>query len=214
MVDVRTPLSLHRGLAGHQSMTVPGPFTQHILTDPHMHGNNRTHDVPRSGTIYNASREGSLGPMGASRNAPSIEANSWNTLQSRAGQSPLLGRVRPGGTVARAASERNQAVSAELSSYKYSDSSMGIARLVQQDRKPEQSREPVRPQPQSSSPSPRRPSHSSMEHKSHRRRSSTGTSIVHHLQIPATINDSKGSLADFAAQVTLTTSLPALRTRH
>lgn len=205
MVDVRTPLSLHRGLAGHQSMMVPGPFTQHILTDPHMYGDNRTHDVPRSGTIYNASREGSLGSMAASRNAPSMEAIAWNTPQPRAGQSPPSGRICPGGTVARAASERNQAVSAELSTYKHSDSSMGIARLVQQDRKPEQSREPVRPQPQpqpqSSSPSLRRPSHSSMKHNSHRRRSSTGTSIVHYLQIPATINDSKGSLADFAAQV-------------
>ena len=34
-----------------------------------------------------------------------------------------------------------------------------------------------------------------------RRRNSDGSEIVHYLQIPSSINDSKGSLAEFAAQV-------------
>ena len=37
--------------------------------------------------------------------------------------------------------------------------------------------------------------------QSSRRRNSEGGEIVHYLQIPSTINDSKGSLAEFAAQV-------------
>ena len=44
---------------------------------------------------------------------------------------------------------------------------------------------------------------------SHRRGNSEGTDIVHYLQIPRSINDSKGSLAEFAAQVRLRlTALP------
>lgn len=35
----------------------------------------------------------------------------------------------------------------------------------------------------------------------HQRRKSDGTDIVHYLQIPRSINDSKGSLSEFAAQV-------------
>lgn len=37
-----------------------------------------------------------------------------------------------------------------------------------------------------------------------RRRNSDGNEIVHYLQIPRSINDSKGSLAEFAAQVLVT----------
>lgn len=37
--------------------------------------------------------------------------------------------------------------------------------------------------------------------QSHRRGNSDGTDIVHYLQIPRSINDSKGSLSEFAAQV-------------
>ena len=39
--------------------------------------------------------------------------------------------------------------------------------------------------------------------QAHRRHSSEGTDIVHYLQIPRSINDSKGSLSEFAAQVSL-----------
>lgn len=37
--------------------------------------------------------------------------------------------------------------------------------------------------------------------QTHQRRKSDGTDIVHYLQIPRSINDSKGSLSEFAAQV-------------
>lgn len=40
-----------------------------------------------------------------------------------------------------------------------------------------------------------------------RRRNSEGSDIVHYLQIPRSINDSKGSLAEFAAQVNAITEL-------
>ena len=39
-----------------------------------------------------------------------------------------------------------------------------------------------------------------------RRRNSEGSDIVHYLQIPRSINDSKGSLAEFAAQVNAVTN--------
>lgn len=51
--------------------------------------------------------------------------------------------------------------------------------------------------------SPRAPKDNTtnQEQSSRRRSSSNGNAIVHYLQIPSTINDSKGSLAEFAAQV-------------
>ena len=44
---------------------------------------------------------------------------------------------------------------------------------------------------------------STSREQSHHQRNSEGTDIVHYLQIPRSINDSKGSLSEFAAQVRL-----------
>ena len=72
------------------------------------------------------------------------------------------------------------------------------------------SRYPSKPQPfydsyqsvqQPQSPAPRGESIRSREQPARRRASSDGNSIVSYLQIPPSINNSKGSLADFAAQV-------------
>ena len=43
--------------------------------------------------------------------------------------------------------------------------------------------------------------HSANREQPHQRQKSDGTDIVHYLQIPRSINDSKGSLSEFAAQV-------------
>lgn len=51
------------------------------------------------------------------------------------------------------------------------------------------------------SPRAHRDNATNQEQSSRRRSSSNGNAIVHYLQIPPTINDSKGSLAEFAAQV-------------
>ncbi len=53
----------------------------------------------------------------------------------------------------------------------------------------------------SQSPASRGQSIGSREQPAHRRASSDGNSIVSYLQIPSSINNSKGSLAEFAAQV-------------
>ncbi|KAI4126751.1 MAG: hypothetical protein LQ347_004849 [Umbilicaria vellea] len=53
------------------------------------------------------------------------------------------------------------------------------------------------------SPRAHRDNTTNLEQSSRRRSSSNGNAIVHYLQIPSTINDSKGSLAEFAAQVSL-----------
>lgn len=59
-------------------------------------------------------------------------------------------------------------------------------------------------QPIKGSQSPRSGAgHPVIRDQSHSRRSSEGTDIVHYLQIPRSINDSKGSLSEFAAQVRL-----------
>ena len=51
------------------------------------------------------------------------------------------------------------------------------------------------------SPRAHRDNTTNQEQPSRRRSSSNGNAIVHYLQIPSTINDSKSSLAEFAAQV-------------
>lgn len=51
------------------------------------------------------------------------------------------------------------------------------------------------------SPRAHRDNTTNQEQASRRRSSSNGNAIVHYLQIPSTINDSKGSLAEFASQV-------------
>lgn len=52
-----------------------------------------------------------------------------------------------------------------------------------------------------SSPPPKKDNPISNEHSARRQASSDSNSIASHLQIPASINDSKGSLPEFAAQV-------------
>ena len=59
----------------------------------------------------------------------------------------------------------------------------------------------LKPASRPQSPRAHRDNPTNQEQSSRRRSSSNGNAIVHYLQIPSTINDSKGSLAEFAAQV-------------
>ena len=191
MVDLANPFSMHQAMSTRPSLTGPGPFS-HSSNNPHMYGDSRSMIGSRASPLVRYSGLGSYRPAGHSRNG------SWDGSSQVNGGTykyslPPHGGTRSNDSAALATGRRPDL----MTSYHGSGYDMNISRLVEK----EMDQKVERTQNQAPSPGSRRPSQAPAEPSSHRRQSSSGHSIVPSLQIPATINDSKGSLAEFAAQV-------------
>ena len=191
MVDLANPYSMHQAMSARQPLTGPGPFS-YVSNNSHMFNDGRSAYAPRTNT--NA-RSATATSLGHSRSESSDNTNAGTYKYQSQSQPEARDNVQ----FPHVAGGRSQ-VTSHFNSNIFE---MDISRLVEKDA--EQKAEQSRSQP--SSPSSRRPSQAPSDQSNHRRQSSSH-SIVPYLQIPATINDSKGSLAEFAAQVR--TAAPAL----
>ena len=187
MLAIQLPSSVPAGIVHHERIMreVLPPIPQ--LRDLEQNARSEHHAARRSGVGHtvSASQGGDTTLIHHGLRTPPLDPHDMNVNPLLA---PSYGPLHYKGV---------PVVASNTASHQHSLSSVGNARYTSK----------VPPLPESYKPTHRSQSsisrieHDENREHTHRRRNNDGTDIAHYLQIPPSINDSKGSLAEFAAQV-------------